>query len=835
MKSNKFLRFLFLAQFAGVLIFFGTDARAAESSPLHLAIVPFSAPPGNGDIQKIAASASDLLMAGLSQDDRFQLVEREKVNAIWSELNLAESGFVSTDTVEKFGRVLSCDWLVSGSIVQVETNTEVWVKVIDVQSSVVLDLQSFPYNAANFSATISAISDFVAKINPQAQPRQFIALGNFVCQNATPGHREWTQRLPALIEKHFLALGYGVVERSTVSPIFSEYQLETAGLTGDSTNRVRLKPAFWIVSGEYKYNVDATPERLDMILHMQKAGADEQFFFLNKPAGYEIEKALVDTIQSVLTKSNPMTLEQAQTGEANIRTAHIQELTKGRGERPIDPLYDTNTPSITITDAYGGTRRLKTDPAWQAVKENHKNDMINSLEQAILLNPKDMRSKFMLGMALFGVSDAVDSKHGQDLLEEVTKSGDPVYSIKAKNWLEDVRTGKISFQRDRFGKLNIVTHGQPASFSGSASPNIATQQAAPINAKATRFIETTNVAAKAENFIQIPSPPAIAYIDDSGITAFKIGRAFGKGPLLIACGTTLKSFDWTGSFGPGSGTEFEKVNLPLKIEHPITAIATDASDLWLGTEGGGLIRIPQSGEAPRIFNEKDGFPMSSIKSLRLEPGRLLIGFGYGSSGAFGYLDLASIKFTGMMSKVVEFKSWEERLQPPPSSSVLQIRTEDDTNIFWIASDLALYRLKLDSQQWSLSLPSHDIPNYRGSGGLWTLSVFGGFAVTIIPSGGVAFCKLSGDQWTHLNLSTNLNENYTTTLAQDSFEPNHLWIGSRGKITIIDMNTRKIIGECKMVRPGTIEFIVVYEGDVFFIGDDAYSGSYDLYHLAKPRF
>jgi hypothetical protein len=88
--------------------------------------------------------------------------------------------------------------------VQVETNTQVWVKVIDVQSSVVLDLQSFPYNAANFSATISAISDFVAQINPRSQPRQFIALGNFVCRNSTPGHREWSVRLQVLIEKHFL-------------------------------------------------------------------------------------------------------------------------------------------------------------------------------------------------------------------------------------------------------------------------------------------------------------------------------------------------------------------------------------------------------------------------------------------------------------------------------------------------------------------------------------------------------------------------------------------------------------------------------------------------------
>ena len=826
MKFRRVFPFIFLKLFAVMLALFAINVGDAQTNSFRLAVVPFSVPPGNSDIQKIAASAPDLLMAALSHDNRFQLVEREKINAVWSELNLAESGLVSADTVAKFGRVLSCDWLVSGSIVQVETNTEVWVKVIDVQSSVVLDLQSFPYNAANFSATISAISDFVAQINPHAQPRQFIALGNFVCQNSTPGHREWTQRLPALIEKHFLALGYGVVERSTVSPIFSEYQLETAGLTGDSTNRVRLKPAFWIVSGEYKWIYD-TPEKVSMFLRVQKVGAAEQIFPLTKPPGYALEKAVVDSIQSVLTDTGPMTLGQAETGEANIRTAHIQELVKGRSERPIDPLYDTNTPSITVTDAYGGTRQLKTDPAWQAMKENHKNDMINSLEQAILLNPKDMRSKFMLGMALFGVSDAVDSKHGQDLLEEVTKSDDPVYSIKAKNWLEDIRTGKISFQRDQFGNLNMVTHGQPASF--PASPNISTQQIASLNARTAKFMEITNVVTKAENFVQIPSPPAIAYFDGT-ITAF--GAGYGK--IFLASGTTLKNFYFNRSFGSPSIQDFERVDLPLKIDHPITAIESDDSDLWLGTQGGGLIRIPQSGETPRVFNEKDGFPMSSIKSLRLEPGRLLIGFGYKENGAFGYLDLATEKFTGMMSKVVEFKSWEDRLQPPPSSSVLQIKTETDNNFVWIASDLALYRLKLDSQQWNLALPMQQ-PLSQWGLGLRTLSTYGDFIATIIPSRCVAISKLSGNQWTYVNISTNLNENSAYTLAIDSYEKSHLWIGSPGKITILDMNTSKIIGECKMVRPGTIELIYIFSDDVFFIGDDPMSGSYDLYHMNKPKF
>jgi len=250
MKFSRIFGFMFPKLFAVGLALSAINVIAAQTNLVRLAVVPFSAPSGDRGIQKIAASAPDLLMAGLSHDNRFQLVEREKVNAIWGELNLAESGFVSADTVEKFGRVLSCDWLVSGSIVQVETNEQIWVKVIDVQSGVVLDLQEFPNGATNIVATISAISDFVAQINLRSQPRQFIALGNFTDMSISSTRPDLSHRLPTLIEKHFLAAGFGVVEREAVAPIFSEFQLESAGLIEDSTNRVKLKPAFWIVDGE---------------------------------------------------------------------------------------------------------------------------------------------------------------------------------------------------------------------------------------------------------------------------------------------------------------------------------------------------------------------------------------------------------------------------------------------------------------------------------------------------------------------------------------------------------------------------------------------------------
>jgi hypothetical protein len=1169
MKPETLIRHGWQRLIFGAVVLLMTSVGFAETNSVRLAIGPFFAPAGNTPLEKAASELPDLLTASLSQQNRFQLVEREKVNAIWNELHLAEAGLTSADTVGKLGRILSCDWLVSGSFVQTGSGAQIWVKVISTQDSVVLDLQAVPYNGTNFSATADAIAKFLAQTGSRSRPREFMALGKFEDRSISSTREDWSPRLVALIEKHFLAAGYGIVEREAMGPIFAEYQLQTAGLTGDSTNQVKLKPAFWIVDGGCKWIYD-TQNKLSVTIRIRKMGGTEQELNFSQPPGDALEKAVVEAIQSALTNANPMTLEQMQQEEGKIRSAHVGELIKGRGETA--PLHYSTSPTfITVTDAYGGKRQMQMDPAFLAQRESHAREALKTLQQAILLNPKDMRSKWMLGMSWYCSRDAEEKKQGQDLLEEVAASSDATYATKAKNWLADFKSGRLTLEPDFLGNLAIVTHGQPASI--PADTNSAAQAAAKLAAWTAKINEVTNIATRAQSVAQLsalpegggfnditavkfwkrivliacgttlqsydldansthevglpiklknsisaieadtgvlwlgtgdglirvsladgtarefgekdgfptpaitalhlaggrlfigftgafgyldtstakftglmaganirkdwaramqeppegticsittldgtnfwisseqgfqhfdfkskkwslatsgdldqlrglgentialnsrylalpeparcvavcrppetnwtcfnlstdfdenvafsltfdpanpdylwiggsqgkvtlldvaasqiiaqgkfPSdgmvmvrwifstedkvviiagaqtynlyrldksaifgtmpvakaaklneitkvavksehpvpitqnPGVIAYLNDGPITACNGGRAFGKGQLLVACGTILKSFNWSGAFGFGSGKDFEKVNLPLKVEYPITAIASDKQDLWLGTDGGGLIRIPQSGAAPTVFNEKNGFPMSSIRSLALIQGRLLIGFGHGMDVAFGYLDTSTLKFTGTKPSGISLKTTEESLQPPPRHSVWQMKTPDGTNTFWIACDSALYRLKFDSQEWSLQLPSHNLPGYPRVGGFKTLATWGNFVATIMSSGGVGIYNVPEDRWTHLNLSTNRTDNDITTLGMDSDKPNYLWLGGHGKITALDMNTQKIVCECPIAfHGGAIEFMAIYSGDVFFIEEE--SGSYELLHWKKPN-
>jgi len=744
----------------------------------------------------------DLLIVELSHEGRFQLVEREKVNAIWGELHLAEAGFVSAETVETFGHILSCDWLVSGSVVPTGSITQIWVKVIDVQSSVVLDLQTFSYDPTNLTTTVSAISTFLAQVNPHSQPRQFIALGKFADTSASYTHGDWSQHLSALIEKHFLAAGDGVVEREAVAPIFSEFQLESAGLTGDSTNRVKLKPAFWIVDGGCKWIYD-TQEKVSVVLRVQKVGGGEQIFRFTKPPGDELEKAVVESIQSALTDTNQMTLEQAQAAEADVAAARAKELASGRDEIWTSLHYSTNSTFLTVTDDFGGKRQLTVNPVWLASRQQVKSDAINALKQAILLNTNDMHSKYMLGWELFQNVDPVESRHGRDLLEEVATSGDATYSTRAKNMLEDFDTGRLTIKHLPLGQVQIVRHGQSVSepfVNHAAQTNLATQIA--------KFNEITNIATRAESFAQIPSPPATGYFE--GITAVK----FWQGKVLVASGTTLQSYD----LATESTVE---IRLPLKLEHPITAIEADENDLWLGTGGDGLVRIPKNGGTPRTFGEKDGFPTPSISALRLMQGRLLIGVG----DSFGYLDTKTETFTGLMSEVSTFKSWKEAAQNPPESSVTAINIVDGTNI-WVASDRALQRLDFGSQKWSLALPG-------APDSIQKVAVNSNFMAAMVPMRCVAIYKRSGNLWTSVNVSTNFDKNLADSLAIDQMNPGWLWVGgNHGKVTIIDMDASTIIGECNLADSSHVRWIFDCQDTMIFIAEGRYAGTYDLYCLQK---
>jgi hypothetical protein len=784
-------------------------ADAADTNAVRIAIGPFFTSAGNPALANAAAYFPDLLTAALSQENRFQLVERVKVAEVWNEMQLAEASLTEADTVARFGRILACDWLVSGMFVVAGTNTQVVVKVTDIHSGVLLDLETVPYRKADFAATAGAIGDFLARARSRAKPREFIALGNFEDQSLSTTREDWSPRLMALIEKQFLAAGYGVVEREAVAPIFSEYQFAAAGLTGEATNRVKLRPAFWVVDGACKWLTGAE-DKLSVTLRIQKMGGALQVFSFAKPAGAEVEKTVFETIRSAVAGTGSTTPEQALAGEEKIRSAHLDDLVQGRGETaPVH--YATDPTFITITDAYGGTRQVQMDPSFMASQQSHAMVMLKTLQQAILLNPKDYKAKWTLGMSWYCSREPSEKQQGQEMLEEVAASGDANYATKAKNWLADFKSGKLTLEPDFLGQLQIVTHGQPASVpAAEAKATIKPTPVAP--APATQMAD----AAVPERSV-ISNLPSSAHFE-SGVTAVKLqGR-----DIYIATGNTLQVFNLDTQTA-------QEVNLPMKFQSPITAIEAGEDTLWLGTDQG-LLRVSTKDGSARLYGEKDGLPSKSITALRLVFRRLFMGVGFQNGGTFGYLDLNTQRITFLTRPATLQTGWSAAMQEAPDAPVFSINTMDGYSL-WVSTAKALQHLDLAASEWSLATSGilRQVNSLRGR----MIAQNSKYLIIPYPIGGVAICQTSGTNWISAGRSADVDECYPDSLAADPANPDHLWIGgSQGKITLLDMATSRILCKYQIFGAGSVDWTLVTTDKVVCIADAMVSDVYDVYCIDK---
>ena len=80
----------------------------------------------------------------------------------------------------------------------------VWIKIIDVHSGVIIDIEQF--GLGDVSGLATNITQLISKAAPGGKPRQFIALRPLVDMNRDASFEgaDWPGRLTSLIEKHFM-------------------------------------------------------------------------------------------------------------------------------------------------------------------------------------------------------------------------------------------------------------------------------------------------------------------------------------------------------------------------------------------------------------------------------------------------------------------------------------------------------------------------------------------------------------------------------------------------------------------------------------------------------
>jgi hypothetical protein len=242
------------------------------------------------------------------------------------------------------------------------------------------------------------------------------------------------------------------------------------------------------------------------------------------------------------------------------------------------------------------------------------------------------------------------------------------------------------------------------------------------------------------------------------------------------------------------------VNLPVETAAPIAAICVTSSNIWIGTDGGGLHNFNKASHQFRHLGQKDGLLMDKIASLYLSRDALWIGYGrrvregaLKSEGGLGRIDLHTGQITSFMPSALEGPGAGAGQGVPPRTgkavrdSVLAI-TEGAPGDIWLLADAPspmLCRYRTGAGAWDIAVNQACTSLLRDPGNLFVGRCWNYFGENRTEQAvGVSILDLSTKDapWRELKRPEGLPPGRVTALA---IENGRLWVGGFGYIALMD--------------------------------------------------
>jgi hypothetical protein len=249
------------------------------------------------------------------------------------------------------------------------------------------------------------------------------------------------------------------------------------------------------------------------------------------------------------------------------------------------------------------------------------------------------------------------------------------------------------------------------------------------------------------------------------------------------------------------------VSLPVPSTTPITCLALAPAGIWIGTAGDGLIGCDRATQACTLLTEKDGLLMNDIAALHAAGDALWIGYGHGSAGGLGKLDLRTrrtVSFTPLLTAVRAETGKAPRV---PVVSLASGREDD----LWFIARYELGRYRIGSDQWeypddwkrSAVLASNGQNLFLGNGP--------GMHRSDQPSGlGANTLSFTDGKWKVFPSVRGLPNDQVTALAVDG---NNLWVGGNAFVAQVEPDQGKLL-RFAYVQDRTVDQIAIGGGYVW---------------------
>jgi len=171
---------------------------------LSVAVNPFEQ---KGMLSQASLSFQDNMIDALVGQNRFRVVERDKLDLILQEQKLSRSDLIDKSTALRLGRLLAAQTVITGSIIETRTGIEIIARMIDTETSEIIATEDVYNEVKDLPALISLAEGMAIKFH-----REFPLLGGLIIQSKG--------------KQIFTDLGQGEIKLQRRLIVYREYPIE---------------------------------------------------------------------------------------------------------------------------------------------------------------------------------------------------------------------------------------------------------------------------------------------------------------------------------------------------------------------------------------------------------------------------------------------------------------------------------------------------------------------------------------------------------------------------------------------------------------------------------
>ena len=123
-----------------------------------VAISYFDNTSGLEEYNPLSKGLADMLITDLSNVKSIQIVEREKLESLLKEIELGEGKFMDESTVQKLGKGLGADIILTGAFLSIEPDMRIDARLIDVETGKIIKANKVLGKSSDFFILVSQLS-----------------------------------------------------------------------------------------------------------------------------------------------------------------------------------------------------------------------------------------------------------------------------------------------------------------------------------------------------------------------------------------------------------------------------------------------------------------------------------------------------------------------------------------------------------------------------------------------------------------------------------------------------------------------------------------------------